>query len=301
MNLMGRFAGFIMSGRVQAVTIAVGFAILGALAPPLTPLSGSIVALVALRMGTNQALVVIGWATALLSILSLGLFGQFQVGLIYGLAQWLPVLVFALLLRRTVSWPVVLQVLAGVGMLVVVWAHLMNPDLAQYWQRVLQASLGGTLEHLGMNAVQAGDAMRRISVYFTGIFVASIALGIVISLLLARYWQALLYHPGGFGIEFTRWRLPNLVAGLMLLLAALAFSLRIPWVIELFMVGAVPFLLQGISLMHGLARQAGMHRGWLIGLYILLLFATLQMAALLTAFGVMDSFVDIRKRLAKKS
>ena len=298
---MRKIAAFIMAGRLQAVTVAVLLAILSVMAPPLTLLSGSVVALVALRRGGTQALLVIGWGTALLGLLSLGLFGQIQLGLIYGLVQWLPVLAFALLLRRTASWALVMQVLGLVGVAGVLVAHVLYPHIAQFWQSVLQVSLQDTLQRVGMNAKQASDAILHMAQYFTGIFAISLALSISLSLMLGRTWQAMLYNPGGFREEFTHWRMSSVLAGAMLAVAALALLLRNALLVELMIVGLVPFLMQALGLVHGLVKQSGLNVGWLVGLYALLLFATLQMAALLSAVGIADCFVDIRSRLAKRS
>ena len=298
---MRKIAAFIMAGRLQAVTVAVLLAILSVVAPPLTLLSGSVVALVALRKGGTQALLVIGWGTALLGLLSLGVFRQFQLGLVYGLVQWLPVLAFALLLRRTVSWALVMQALGMVGVAGVLAAHVLYPDIAQFWQSVLQVSLQDTLQRVGMNAKQASGAIQHMAQYFTGIFAISLALSISLSLMLGRTWQAMLYNPGGFREEFTHWRMSSVLAGAMLAVAALALLLHNALLVELMIVGLVPFLMQALGLMHGLVKQSGLNVGWLVGLYALLLFATLQMAALLSAVGIADCFVDIRSRLAKRS
>jgi hypothetical protein len=298
---MRKIAAFIMAGRLQAVTVAVLLSILSVVMPPLTLLSGSAVALVALRKGGTQALLVMGWGTALLAVLSLGLLGQLQFGLFYGLAQWLPVLAFALLLRRTASWALVMQALGVVGVVGVLAAHVRYPNIAQFWQGVLQVSLQDTLQRVGMNADQAATAIKHMAQYFTGIFAISLALSISMSLVLARAWQAMLYNPGGFREEFTRWRMSPLLAGAMLVVAAVALLSRNTLLVELMIVGLVPFLMQALGLVHGLVKQAGLNVGWLVGLYALLLFATLQMAALLAAVGIADCFVDIRSRLAKRS
>lgn len=298
---MRKIAAFIMAGRLQAVTVAVFLTILSAVVPPLALLSGSVIALVALRMGSTQALLVIGWGTALLAALSFGVFGQFQFGLIYGLAQWLPVLGFALLLRRTASWSVVMQVLGVVGVAGVLVTHLLYPDIAQFWQSLLQVSLQDTLQRIGMNAKQAAEAIGHMAQYFTGIFAISLALSISLSLILGRVWQAMLYNPGGFREEFTQWRMNSTLAVVMLVMVVLALLLHSTLLVELMIVGLVPFLMQALGLVHGLVRQSGLNVGWLVGLYALLLFATLQVAALLAAVGIADCFVDIRSRLAKRS
>lgn len=298
---MRKIASFIMAGRLQAVTAAVLLAVLGVLVPPVTLLSGAVVALVALRMGSTQGLLVIGWSTGLLGIVSLGLFGQVQVGLVYGLVQWLPVFAFALVLRRTASWALVMQWLGFVGIVGVLATHLLRPDIAQVWEGVLQTSLQGSLRRIGMSPVQATAAVKHMVQYFTGIFALSLALLISLSLILARTLQAMLYNPGGFRDEFTRWRMQPALAVGVLVIAALALVLRRALLVELLLVGLLPFLMQALGLVHALVRRARLNVGWLVGLYALLLFATVQMAALLSAVGIADCFVDIRSRLARRS
>lgn len=296
---MRKIAAFIMAGRLQAVTSVVAFAVLGVMFPPFTLLSGAVVALVALRKGLVQALVVVGWAALLLSAF-LGAFGQFAFGLVYGLVQWLPVLAFALLLRRSVSWALVMQSLAVLGLIGVLLTHLIQPDIAQVWQGVLHAALGDTLQRIGMSAKESSTAIGYMARYFTGIFAMSIMLSISVSLVLGRAWQAQLYNPGGFREEFTAWRMHAVAAGAMLVLAGLAVLLNKTLLIELMVVGLVPFLLQALGLVHGIVRLAGLNVGWLIGMYALLVFASLQMATLLSAVGIADCFWDIRGRLAKR-
>ena len=304
---MRRVLEFVMAGRSQAVGSLLLLTLLGAVVPPVWLLGGGVVALVTLRLGPGQGLWLIGWSSILLSVLSLALFGAgsglagaFAGGIGFGLVQWLPILAFAWLLRRTASWSLLMQALALTGMLGVLLANLLEPDLAQFWQSLLHATLSDSLQRMGMSSAEASAAIVKVARYFTGVLAATAIFGIIVALILGRYWQAVLYNPGGFGEEFRAWRLGPAFAGLVVALAAATAVTRQPVLLQLVLVGLVPFLFQGLGIVHALVKWYEMSAGWLVGVYVLLVFMTLQMAALLSLTGLVDSFVDIRGRLAKR-
>lgn len=298
---MHRLAKYVMSGRAQAVSVAVILALLGFLFPPIALASAAVVALVALRKGIEQGLIVMGWGGLAIAILAGLMLRAPLAGVVYALAQWLPVLVFAQVLRRTASWPIVMTALAITGLVLVVAVHLLVPNVASVWLEVLQQGLGSLLQKAGMTPADVSDAIHRAAHYATGALAVSLVLSVSLSLILARSWQAALYNPGGFREEYTRWRLGIPLAALAALLVLLAFMFHNDELIELVMVVLTPFLLQALGLIHGLIRQSGMHTGWLVGIYVLLFVAPPQMGALLSAVGVIDSFADLRTRLRRGS
>lgn len=306
---MRKILEFIMAGRPQAVGVILILTLLGLFIPFFWLLSGAIIALITLRMGLVQALWVIGWSAVLLSIFSLGLFGtSSRLGLVgtfaasagFGLAQWLPVAVFAWPLRRWASWSFVMQAIGVAGMAAVFLVQVFNPDMTSIWQNFLTQTLGGSIRRAGMDAAQVKIAIDSVAPYFTGILATLIATGISLSLILGRYWQSVLYNPGGFAEEFTRWKASSAFSGLMLALSVAAIVLHQSLLMQMMLVGLVPFFFQSLGLAHALVKLYDMSTGWLVGLYVLLVFMTLQMAALLTAIGLVDGFVDIRSRLAKR-
>jgi hypothetical protein len=80
---------------------------------------------------------------------------------------------------------------------------------------------------------------------------------------------------------------------LLLLLLAAGFSGNAFLAQNLPLVVLLPFLLQGLALLHGLVRQHKANAGWLVGTY-LLLFVTGPMALLLAVAGVVDNWFDFR-------
>ncbi len=59
---------------------------------------------------------------------------------------------------------------------------------------------------------QAVVLARPDAAQIAGMLGAGTAIGSVLCLLLARYWQAALYNPGGFGQEFRALYYPPVVA-----------------------------------------------------------------------------------------
>lgn len=295
------FVAFVMKGRLQAVLLAGLFAFLGLLFPPFIFLGGGILALITLRKGPLEGVQVAGWSLLMIGILTLGVLGQIQVGLLYGLAQWLPILLFAVLLRRTANWEMVMLVLCIISVLLVLGLHFGFPHLEDYWRKALSGSIGGTLKAMGLSANQASALIERMARYFTGIFVGSIEFTLVVSLILGRFWQAIGFNPGGFGEEFTSWRLPSVIAGGLIVIGLLAYGLHQTWVAELAIVGAIPFLFQGLGFLHGVIRARRMKMGWLVAVYLLLLFVTIQAAAVVAFLGMMDSLFPLRDQLGHPS
>ena len=114
-------------------------------------------------------------------------------------------------------------------------------------------------------------------------------------LAMARYWQATLYNPGGFRQEFHQLRLdPRLMAAILVLMA-LAVQDITPVNDWLFMLCLLPFV-QGMAVVHYAvaARNAG--TAWLVLAYLMMLL----LPPTIVLLGVIDSVVNVRKRMAAK-
>jgi uncharacterized protein YybS (DUF2232 family) len=290
-----------MAGRLQAVALSVVFAVLAMFLPPFSLLSGGTVGLVSLRKGWQAGLFVAGVSTTILALLSF-LLGDPVIGLVFGLSQWLPVLLLALVLRETGSWASTFQLSAVVLALMVGLAHVLIPDLSAYWQSLLNTVLEPVLKQASPDeASQMQELLVAASGLMTGVLAASMMSSAILALFFARAWQAQLYNPGGFGEEFRALRLGNWMAYVALGLFVAAAFTRQNWIQELAVVFLLPFFFQGVAVMHGLKRLLQWHVAALIIMYGLMVVALPQMMALLTAIGLIDSFADFRRRLAPKS
>jgi uncharacterized protein YybS (DUF2232 family) len=113
--------------------------------------------------------------------------------------------------------------------------------------------------------------------------------------LLGRWWQAVLYNPGGFGDEFRRIRLGKALSLIALVLVGVSSMVEGQLLYQdLMVVALVPFTVQGLAVIHAVIKRRKVHVGWLAGVYILLLIATGQMVLLLSFAGAVDNWIDFR-------
>lgn len=286
---MRALADFVMRGRLQA-TFAV---VLAAALPLLFWVSAAAGSLVVLRRGLNDALGIVAWA--LLPTLLWWHFGEPRPLLVlFG------TLVLALVLRASVSWTRVLlaSVLLGVlyGVIIdAVFGETVKRNAAELLELMPQM-LGEAYQQ--MSADEKARVGNLLTPVLTGLMAALLQLLSLLSLLLGRYWQALLYNPGGFAREFRAVRLPAPIAVALLVGIFLLPGLGI----ELAMLTplcSVPLAFAGVSLLHGLVAQQRLGRFWLVGLYVSLLLFMQLVYPLLVVLAVVDSLFDFRGRAAR--
>lgn len=298
---MKALASFIMQSRSRAVAVTAGFGVGGLVLPPIGILGSAAIGLVALRVGFAQAGMVAVIAAVVLGVLAWGMGSNPMVGVAMGLVQWLPVMVLADVLRRTMSWSSMLLTAAGIGCLAIVMTHVMVTDVVGMWVSVLQATLGPVFEQTGRDPVELEETFRQIAPFMSGMLAAAMILSLALAMVIARYWQSVLYNPGGFAEEFQRLQLGRIPALVLVGLILGAWLGQSSLSMELALVFVVVFFLQGIALVHATTRGRGMSRFWLVGMYVLLVVAMPQMMMMIAAFGVIDSVMDFRRRLGNRS
>jgi len=295
---MKALATYIMRGRMQAVLASTAFAVLSLLLPPLSYLSGAVVALVTLRKGAGEGLLV-----AVVSALVMGLLASLSLGgpllaVVFAGVVWLPILVLAAILRSTVAMPLVLLVAALIAAGAVIAAHAYLGDTVAWWQQVLNTVLGQAMTQQGLDggAVLAGSARMM-----TALMASAFFLSMVLSVFIARWWQAMLYNPGGFGTEFKGLRLGKSGAALGVLV--LAWWLVSPGMgslaADLAAVVLTLFSVPGLALVHDWVSKTGANLAWLVGLYILLAIAP-QLLMILAVLGFADSGLNLRRYIKVK-
>jgi hypothetical protein len=297
--LMAKLAAFVMAGRWQATSTVIGFALLGLLLPPLTLLSGAALALVGLRLGAGQALSVLAPALVAVTVVSAFTTGHAWIGAIYGLAQWGPVLALALALRHSFSLAFALLTATAVGLLAVAGIEILAPGIEPLWTNLLDQTVRPALMQAQLPTETVDALLAQTARVMTGAVVAATLLSLALTLLLARWWQALLYNPGGFRNEFVGLALGRPAAGITLGLAVGAMLTKASLLIELALVGSAVFFLQGMAVTHAMLAKSAYPGLWLAGVYGLLLLALPQTMAGLATLGAVDAFADFRARLAR--
>ncbi|MCK5480910.1 MAG: DUF2232 domain-containing protein, partial [Gammaproteobacteria bacterium] len=300
---MKALAGYIVKGRWQAILVTTVCGVLAFMLPPVSSLlnylAAAAVALVTLQIGKAQGLQVLV-ISSVLTLLFYQLVGiQAAVIVVTLVMLWLPCWLIAAVLQQTGSLGHALKAasLFGVCLLLLLYAFFGDP--APWWLERLR-EIEAVLKEAGFNLQELMNeqVLQNIAALMSGIVLASLVLGITASLLLARWWQSALVHPGGFRDEFFQLRLGApaglLTLGIMLLTRVLQGTAG-ELAAQLAMILLVPYALTGLAVIHYLVRQAGRSSGWLAAVYIILAFVP-QATLLLAGGGLLDTWVDFRRR-----
>ncbi|MDP2246124.1 hypothetical protein [Pseudomonas sp.] len=287
---MRALAEFIMRGRMQAILVVVVSAAL----PLLFWLSAAAGCLVLLRRGLSDALGILAWA--MLPAIVWWYFGEPRTLLVL-----LGALGLALLLRASLSWDRVLLCSVALGLVygLVLGAVFREPiaAMAGELQKLLPQMLDGVHQQMSVDDRARLDSL--IAPVLTGLLAALLQIVSLLSLLVGRYWQALLYNPGGFGREFRALRLP--LAPAMLLLVGMLMGPNLgPQMAMLTPLCSVPLVFAAVALLHGLVAQGRLAKFWLVGLYITLLLFMQLTYPLLVVLAIVDSLFDFRGRFERK-
>ncbi|MGI3131389.1 hypothetical protein ACRSLK_13450 [Halopseudomonas pachastrellae] len=274
-----------MRGRRQA-TLVVGLSV----AVPLLFWFGAVVlALVLLRRGWSEGMSVVVWGA--LPALAWALIGDpTPLLVLLGSAA------LALLLRQRSEWSLVVMATAPLGIVfaLVLMATLQAP--LQQLAEQIQAALPQMLSELGEVDEAALARLQTMLVpLLAGLMGATHAAMTLLSLILARAWQARLYNPGGFREEFHRLRLSPWM-GVVLLLAVFAGP-QVDGLVLLAPVATVPLLFAGLALVHGVVGIKRLGIGPLVVLYVALLFVWQVLYPLIMILAFIDSLFDFRSRL----
>jgi len=263
--------------------------------------SAAVVAFVALRHGEMSALQVVGGCLLLLIVVSLALYGTAAHIPLIATIFWLPAIVSAFVLARTVKLePAVLSIVVC-GVLSVIVLALVMGDTTAFWRSQFGDVGAGATASLPKSAGNAPliteeqreefiMAMANMMTAAMGLSVMTVALG---ALFAARSWQAGLVNPGGFQKEFHALSLGRNTAFIcvIIILLSLFAGGQVFGAIAILVIFA--FFIQGLAVAHALVKQRGMHRFWLHGIYVMLMLP--HTVLLLSALGLADNMVKLRR------
>ncbi|MEW8043532.1 MAG: DUF2232 domain-containing protein [gamma proteobacterium symbiont of Phacoides pectinatus] len=274
-------------------------AMLSILIPPLSVFSSALVALVTLRQGP-----VVGLSTGLLaglacSVLALVVTGGVVPVLGFLLLLWFPVWLLALLLRMSRSLALSLQGALLLGVLFVGLQLLGSQDPVAQWRGVLEPFVESLVQSQLIEAGQRDELIGVMARWMPGVVSAGFLLQMMMALFVARWWQAMLYNPGGFRSEFHQLRMPRYLAivtlGVLALQAMGTTQSLLPDYLAVLLMAV--WFIQGLALAHGAFSLLGSGGGWLVGIYALLLLAMPHAVSALAAAGFADAWFDFRARL----
>jgi hypothetical protein len=286
-------AEYIMRGRLQAMLVASTVAMLSLIIAPLSVLSSGAVALVTLRKGAYEGLIILVCSCLAAVLLATLISVPYTFIVLYVLVLWLPIWLIAIVLRegRHISLAIEMAVLLGV--LCVIGYYIFNADPASMWVQVMTKMIPAN--------APVEDAQRMIALmapYMTGIAAAGGVFGMSLGLFLGRWWQALLYNPGGFRQEFLGLKIQKAMAFIcvaIIAIGALSSGIisQIAWNTAILMFVLYTFV--GIAVLH--TMFSGMKIGqFAVPMFYITLFLVPHSLFPVALVGFSDTWLDIRKR-----
>ncbi len=287
---MRPLAEFIMRGRNQAILVAV----LSVCSVYFYWIGAAAIALVTLRKGMQQGFVILLWACIPAAIL------WYQLNEIMPLATVLGAMIGAAQLRWSVSWRAVLITACATGvttglLLLLLAGDYLNAFVTAY--STFMAQVEGELLKQGQEQALWFAKITVDKPFVAGIFGVIQTLATVLSVILARWWQSLLYNPGGFRHEFHQLKLSQGQA-LLLSVAAVGIAISDTSYAVWSSIFALPFVFCGVSLMHATVALRKINGNWLVLFYVLLLVID-EMKLFVAILAFLDCWFDFRKRLSK--
>ena len=212
----------------------------------------------------------------------------------------------AVALRTTSSWSMVVTLTPFV---IIIWAGALLVFASDYVALLLvyaEQGLDVFKQQLELAATNGGNPERAEQMlaqmppltaeHLLGNLAFMQMLLTLISLFTARWWQAKLYNPGGFQLEFYQLRLSR--NSILVLLAGLVLFSNIEGYHQWAWLFAIPIIVVGIALVHALIAIKQLSRHWLFGFYVIFItFA--PVVPLLMMAVIADSALDFRLRLNK--
>lgn len=285
---MRALAEFIMRGRAQAAAFA-GVCIF------VPFLSSAAIALVTLRRGGLDGFYILVWA-----LLPYIVFSAVDVSFLpftfVVLSMMAATIGGALVLRSGSAWSVsVLGLLAICATGGFVFGATFPDQISAFiveWNSVQQQAVA----QLKQQGYELAEVTELTSPKITGIVAYVATMSAFLALLVGRWWQALLYNPGGFQQEFHQFRL-NLTQALLcfgLAVLGLSRSDYDYWGL----VAALPLFLVSVTIAHNIVAEKKLGKHWLIVFYILTMAPAFYLVAVV--IGLMDSWLDFRKRILSR-
>ena len=278
-------ASFIMRGRVHASAVAA----LGNALPLITPVT---IGLVALRKGFSEGGLICLWGL-LPVFLTYFYSDSSQFFVLLTACTFLNVLLVCGILRYRGDWEMTLVSLVIISIILMGSLLLIfQQDFEVLVQRLIEvfeeASRQTNIESLKIKK-------SSIAVFTTWTIILNTFLGVVI----ARWWQSIIFNPGGFKTEFQGIRLNRrllIFIFSILVLSSAIFNQYSNWAY----LSIFPLVVGGLSLFHWLVNEKNLGKVPIIFTYVFMVLFTPFVILILALLGTVDCFYNVRQRLRAK-
>ncbi len=289
---MRALGNYMLLGRLQAVIVISLSTIAAMFVPPFSfLLSGVPAGLIILRKRSVYAIQILLICLFVVVLLAALAGVNPQTGFVFALGVWVPVYLCCSVLRQTQSQGWVVLVAGVVAAAYIMMLHWLVADVPAWWQKWIELWVNTMPEDSGEQYL---NVLVQVAPIMNAVIASTITIGLITITLLSRWWQSLLFNPGGFRIEFYALRLPSEV--IFLLLAGIISLYISGWQrgsagLDILTVVIFMYLLQGLAAVHRIVNTKKIPKICLFVMYFLLIF--MPHAILLVAcLGLVDWWIN---------
>jgi hypothetical protein len=287
-----------MKGRAQAMIVASSLALLSLMIPPVSIVSSASVALVTLRLGAIEGLIILTCSSVAAGLLGFFLLGNFQFALLYVIVLWLPVWLISVVLREGRHLSLAVEIAVLIGVMGVIGFYLYHPEPAVMWKDLLSQMVPPD--------APVEDIQRTINVmshYMTGVVAAGTVFSLLFGLFLGRWWQATLYNPGGFKQEFLSLNThPRLAIGsIVVIVIAWAGSgavSEVSWNVSILLFVLYTFI--GTAVLHAVFGAMKL-APFTVPMFYATLFLIPHVMLPVSLVGLSDAWLNLRNKISKQT
>ena len=259
-------------------------------------LSGVVVVLLVLKNGVQQTLISVTGAAVLMVVV--GVIAQVPLStvLVGGFAIWIPALLLGMLLRRTRSLTLTLQVsvLVAAGLMLVFFAAVGDP--VGFWRAVLTDIIEvwrdmGLHDQADVLSAEFDAIARQMTMVAV---VTSWSVHVASSVLGYKLFRQLPGETAAMG-RFSDLNFGRVIALVMAVASVLAYLTGAVWLQNMAFVLFAAFWLQGLSIVHWLHARGLLPMFGLVAVYVLMPFLNVILLMGLAVTGYIDAWFGFRR------
>jgi hypothetical protein len=215
--------------------------------------------------------------------------------------------IFAVMLQKKTNWSTLIQIAALFGVLVVSIIHLVYPDITNWWTNQLQSYYEHTASIanvLNTDIVKSHDTQLEViqitKQYATGLMIAAILFNAILQLMIARWWQNIVFPSIALHKELHIIRLSKL-ASILFMLSLVFVYLKNSVALDIMPIIYLLFTAAGLSLIHYLFNLMKTRTRWFwMWIFYLILIFTIPISMLVVSMlALIDVWLDMRKQVVK--
>lgn len=307
-TFLRKVTDFLLHSRLQAMSAAFVLAYI----PLIGSVSILITALVTLRKGAWEGFWVLIAATVpyILSYYASGFSGNIAfIAMIIIVVSNCLVWLLAVLLMKGYTWSLLLEYSLLSGIIFIALLHLFYPEIRNWWGNELNEYFkksSSFINNLKSDDKIANDVSVKMAAsidslkgYASGLVVVSVLFNAFFQLLIARWWQAIIFNPGGLHKELYVIRMSCIVGLLFIVIVAWA-CFKGETAIDMLPILLATFAIAGFSLLHAFLAKAKFGWLWLTAVYIGFVLLFPISLGVISILAFLDVWMDFRKRFIKQ-